>query len=121
MHGCYDLVLVIIGREITMSSLREWAASISSEAYGSVAVSGWGKWKTASQVGSSVVDFADNLTTTLLVKVYICIVRGLECLNPRLKENAVFCQVNFCAVSVELNKVSAWYKFTLYLNFPQLF
>eukprot|EP00210_Caulerpa_lentillifera_P000283 g276.t1 len=44
------LSLIIIGREITMSSLREWAATVSKEAYKAVAVSLWGKWKTASQV-----------------------------------------------------------------------
>ncbi|GMH38276.1 hypothetical protein BSKO_06160 [Bryopsis sp. KO-2023] len=50
-----SLSSLIIGREITMSSLREWAASISKEAYGAVAVSGWGKWKTASQMSALVL------------------------------------------------------------------
>lgn len=45
------LVAAIIGREITMSALREWAASCSQEAHQAVAVSSWGKWKTATQVG----------------------------------------------------------------------
>ena len=44
------LVTAIIGREITMSALREWAASCSQEAHQAVAVSSWGKWKTATQV-----------------------------------------------------------------------
>ena len=44
------LVAAIIGREITMSALREWAASCSQEAHQAVAVSSWGKWKTATQV-----------------------------------------------------------------------
>ncbi|KAK9822070.1 hypothetical protein WJX74_004783 [Apatococcus lobatus] len=44
------LSTAIIGREITMSALREWAASLGSEAYSSVAVSSWGKWKTATQM-----------------------------------------------------------------------
>ena len=33
-----------------MSALREWAASCSPEAHKAVAVSSWGKWKTATQV-----------------------------------------------------------------------
>ena len=40
----------IIGREITMSALREWAAALGGEAHQAVAVSGLGKWKTATQV-----------------------------------------------------------------------
>lgn len=42
--------LVIIGREISMSALREWAATLGSAARDAVAVSAWGKWKTASQM-----------------------------------------------------------------------
>eukprot|EP00803_Ostreobium_quekettii_P000622 evm.model.scf_313EXC.2 EVM.evm.TU.scf_313EXC.2 scf_313EXC:18904-23629(-) len=49
------LALVIVSREITMSSLREWAATVSSEAYKAVAVGGWGKWKTASQMAALVL------------------------------------------------------------------
>lgn len=49
------LALVIISREITMSSLREWAATVSPEAYKAVAVGGWGKWKTASQMAAIVL------------------------------------------------------------------
>ncbi|GFR41462.1 hypothetical protein Agub_g2150 [Astrephomene gubernaculifera] len=52
--------LAIIGREITMSALREWAASAGPEARQAVAVNSWGKWKTASQMAS--------LTLLLLVK-----------------------------------------------------
>jgi CDP-diacylglycerol--glycerol-3-phosphate 3-phosphatidyltransferase len=33
-----------------MSALREWAATLGPEARGAVAVSSWGKWKTACQV-----------------------------------------------------------------------
>eukprot|EP00884_Botryococcus_braunii_P012032 jgi/Botrbrau1/2082/Bobra.0047s0043.1 len=43
---------IVIGREITMSALREWAASLGPEAYSAVAVSQWGKWKTASQMAA---------------------------------------------------------------------
>lgn len=41
---------VIVGREITMSALREWAATLGPEARSAVAVNAWGKWKTATQV-----------------------------------------------------------------------
>lgn len=40
----------IIGREITMSALREWAAALGPEAHQAVAVSWLGKWKTAAQM-----------------------------------------------------------------------
>ena len=33
-----------------MSALREWAATLGPEARKAVAVSAWGKWKTACQV-----------------------------------------------------------------------
>lgn len=46
------LSLCIIGREITMSALREWAATLGPEARDAVAVSSWGKWKTAAQMVS---------------------------------------------------------------------
>ena len=46
------LSCVIIGREITMSALREWAAALGPEAHSAVAVSWMGKWKTAAQMAS---------------------------------------------------------------------
>mmetsp|Transcript_10292 Transcript_10292/g.26825 ORF Transcript_10292/g.26825 Transcript_10292/m.26825 type:complete len:344 (+) Transcript_10292:93-1124(+) len=44
--------MVIIGREITISALREWAATLGSAARGVVAVNNMGKWKTAAQMTS---------------------------------------------------------------------
>eukprot|EP00877_Chromochloris_zofingiensis_P012162 jgi/Chrzof1/719/Cz01g26070.t1 len=44
------LTLVIVGREITMSALREWAATLGPAAREAVAVNAWGKWKTATQM-----------------------------------------------------------------------
>ena len=41
---------IIIGREITMSALREWAASAGGEVHDAVAVNSFGKWKTATQL-----------------------------------------------------------------------
>lgn len=50
----------IIGREITMSALREWAASAGGEAHRAVAVNSLGKWKTAAQmVGISALLASD--------------------------------------------------------------
>lgn len=43
-------VLLIIGREIAMSSLREWASASSSNARDAVKVNSLGKWKTALQM-----------------------------------------------------------------------
>ncbi|KAI9118681.1 hypothetical protein K1719_010126 [Acacia pycnantha] len=42
--------VVIIGREITMSAVREWAASQDSKLLEAVAVNNLGKWKTATQM-----------------------------------------------------------------------
>ncbi|XP_019426610.1 PREDICTED: CDP-diacylglycerol--glycerol-3-phosphate 3-phosphatidyltransferase 2-like [Lupinus angustifolius] len=42
--------IAIIGREITMSAVREWAASQDSKILEAVAVNNLGKWKTAAQM-----------------------------------------------------------------------
>lgn len=42
--------IAIIGREITMSAVREWAASLDSKLLEAVAVNNLGKWKTATQM-----------------------------------------------------------------------
>nr|PNR45039.1 hypothetical protein PHYPA_014810 [Physcomitrium patens] len=42
--------ITIIGREITMSALREWAASQGGDVRQAVAVNSLGKWKTAAQM-----------------------------------------------------------------------
>ncbi|KAL4857408.1 CDP-diacylglycerol--glycerol-3-phosphate 3-phosphatidyltransferase 1 [Chlorella vulgaris] len=47
-----EALAVVIGREITMSALREWAAALGPEAHAAVAVSWVGKWKTATQMAS---------------------------------------------------------------------
>lgn len=56
----------IIGREITMSALREWAAGASKEARKAVAVNNWGKWKTATQVGTAPTRYG------FIICVHIC-------------------------------------------------
>jgi len=43
-------VCLVIAREITMSSLREWAAASGGAAHQAVKVSSLGKWKTAMQL-----------------------------------------------------------------------
>ncbi|CAL5228181.1 g11263 [Coccomyxa viridis] len=43
-------VVIMIGREITMSSLREWAAASGGTAHKAVKVNSLGKWKTALQM-----------------------------------------------------------------------
>jgi len=42
--------IAMIGREITMSALREWAASQGGDIHKAVAVNNLGKWKTATQM-----------------------------------------------------------------------
>lgn len=44
--------IAIIGREIAMSAVREWAATQGEELHKAVAVSSLGKWKTATQLAS---------------------------------------------------------------------
>lgn len=50
-HHPSSCIAASIGREITMSALREWAATMGGAARDAVAVNSLGKWKTASQVG----------------------------------------------------------------------
>ncbi|CAK0785707.1 hypothetical protein CVIRNUC_008918 [Coccomyxa viridis] len=45
-------VVIMIGREITMSSLREWAAACGGTAHRAVKVNSLGKWKTALQMAA---------------------------------------------------------------------
>ncbi|KAI3721342.1 hypothetical protein L2E82_32351 [Cichorium intybus] len=47
--------IAIIGREITMSAVREWAASQGSKLSQAVAVNNLGKWKTATQMTSLTI------------------------------------------------------------------
>lgn len=47
--------IAIIGREITMSAVREWAASQGSKLSEAVAVNNLGKWKTATQMISLTI------------------------------------------------------------------
>lgn len=62
---------VIIGREIAMSALRELAASLGGEAYSAVAVSAWGKWKTASQVAALLLAYvAAQLTAACKGRIF---------------------------------------------------
>ncbi|HLT04979.1 MAG TPA: CDP-diacylglycerol--glycerol-3-phosphate 3-phosphatidyltransferase [Pseudomonas sp.] len=56
---------IIIGREIVVSALREWMAELGARAQ--VAVSQWGKWKTAAQMGALVILLANPAELTLWV------------------------------------------------------
>ncbi|MBA0601275.1 hypothetical protein Gorai_004456, partial [Gossypium raimondii] len=47
--------IAIIGREITMSAVREWAASQNSMLLEAVAVNNLGKWKTATQMAALTI------------------------------------------------------------------
>ncbi|WP_312934792.1 CDP-diacylglycerol--glycerol-3-phosphate 3-phosphatidyltransferase [Pseudomonas sp.] len=56
VHANFWLTLpaaIIICREIVVSALREWMAEIGARAH--VAVSNWGKWKTAAQMLALVI------------------------------------------------------------------
>lgn len=60
----------IIGREITMSAVREWAASQGGDLQAAVAVNKLGKWKTAAQM----------LALTVLLATRDCSQSGFACL-----------------------------------------
>ncbi|XP_074584905.1 CDP-diacylglycerol--glycerol-3-phosphate 3-phosphatidyltransferase 2-like isoform X2 [Curcuma longa] len=62
--------IAIIGREITMSAVREWAALQNSRVIEVVAVNNLGKWKTATQMTSLTILLASR--------------------DPRLKQQSVF-------------------------------
>ncbi|CAH9080408.1 unnamed protein product [Cuscuta epithymum] len=72
--------IAIIGREITMSAVREWAASQGSKLSEAVAVNSLGKWKTATQMtaltillaarDSSLVE-AGTLASSGVILLYI--------------------------------------------------
>ncbi|MQL93689.1 hypothetical protein Taro_026352 [Colocasia esculenta] len=52
--------IAIIGREITMSAVREWAASQDSKVLEAVAVNNLGKWKTATQMTALTILLASR-------------------------------------------------------------
>lgn len=58
---------IIIGREIVVSALREWMAELGERAQ--VAVSRWGKWKTAAQMGALVILLANPAFFTVWVLI----------------------------------------------------
>ncbi|XP_030462173.2 CDP-diacylglycerol--glycerol-3-phosphate 3-phosphatidyltransferase 2 [Syzygium oleosum] len=72
--------IAIIGREITMSAVREWAASQNSKLLEAVAVNNLGKWKTAMQMTALTILLAtrdsslggsDTLVASGVVLLYI--------------------------------------------------
>ena len=59
---------IIIGREITVSALREWMSQIGARAY--VAVSIFGKWKTTLQIiGISFMLYRERLLTLPIYRI----------------------------------------------------
>ena len=52
-----------------MSALRELAASLGGEAYSAVAVSAWGKWKTASQVGALLLTWMTHACQDMMILI----------------------------------------------------
>jgi len=85
-------VVVIIGREITISALREWMAELG--ARGNVAVSEIGKFKTASQMAAITLliyrdDFLGFPTYTVgMVLLYIAVILTLWSMLVYLKAAA---------------------------------
>ncbi|MFV1998552.1 MAG: CDP-diacylglycerol--glycerol-3-phosphate 3-phosphatidyltransferase [Acidiferrobacterales bacterium] len=73
------VVLVIIGREITVSALREWMAEVGKRA--KVAVSMWGKVKTVMQmIAISVLLYRDSLLgipTMTIGEILLYVAAGL--------------------------------------------
>ena len=73
------IAAIIIGREITISALREWMAELGARAH--VAVSFFGKWKTTLQViGISMMLYRDDLLGIpiyALGQVFLLVAAGL--------------------------------------------
>lgn len=67
--------IAIIGREITMSAVREWAASQNSKLSEAVAVNNLGKWKTASQMIALTILLATRDSS--LVGSWVLVVSGV--------------------------------------------
>ncbi|BAS83596.1 Os03g0283600, partial [Oryza sativa Japonica Group] len=72
--------IAIIGREITMSAVREWAASQNTKVLEAVAVNNLGKWKTATQMTALTILLAsrdkslpaqDALVTSGIALLYV--------------------------------------------------
>ncbi|ONK62390.1 uncharacterized protein A4U43_C07F3380 [Asparagus officinalis] len=72
--------IAIIGREITMSAVREWAACQNSKVIEAVAVNNLGKWKTATQMTALTILLAtrdsslsgqDGLVASGVVLLYV--------------------------------------------------
>lgn len=80
------LPAVIIGREIAMSALRELAASLGGDAYKAVAVSSWGKWKTATQ--------ACPFPHLALVTPRVCVCPPLSAMMCGHTLSCMFCERN---------------------------
>ncbi|ONK54891.1 uncharacterized protein A4U43_UnF9990 [Asparagus officinalis] len=57
--------IAIIGREITMSAVREWAASQNTKVLKAVAVNNLGKWKTATQMIALIILLASRDSSLL--------------------------------------------------------
>ncbi|RID47149.1 hypothetical protein BRARA_I03768 [Brassica rapa] len=74
--------IAIIGREITMSAVREWAASQNGKLSKAVAVNSLGKWKTATQMIALTILLAsrDSSFERLLPSVYTNIMEDLPSL-----------------------------------------
>lgn len=70
--------IAIIGREITMSAVREWAASQNGKVLEAVAVNNLGKWKTATQMTALTILLATRDPS--LVGSYILVPSGVALL-----------------------------------------
>lgn len=71
-------VVIIIGREITMSALREWAAAAGSAVHKAVKVNSLGKWKTVFQFSSTSLLLFCREPTYFLQWLEADMNRGLE-------------------------------------------
>ncbi|CAA0821209.1 CDP-diacylglycerol--glycerol-3-phosphate 3-phosphatidyltransferase 1- chloroplastic [Striga hermonthica] len=87
--------IAIIGREITMSAVREWAASKDKKLLEAVAVNNLGKWKTASQMTALTILLAardgrcrnpcvvwSSVTLRFSLAIIMVIVRVLKQVHP---------------------------------------
>ncbi|URE49372.1 HORMA domain [Musa troglodytarum] len=92
--------ITIIGREITMSSVREWAASQNGRALEAVAVNSFGKWKTATQMTALTVLLASRdprlAALTVLVAAGVVLLYISAGLAPRGLSTGSYHRVTVC-------------------------
>jgi len=95
------IACIIIAREITMSALREWGATLGPEAHSAVAVNALGKYKTSSQMASLVLLLGAKTSYVGYQQVSLCTDAGI----------ALLCVATFLTVSSVISYFKGLWQF----------